>query len=324
VRLIGLAVVFNLGLTLASLVAEAQPAKKVPQVGFLVMARNPGVEDAFPRGLRDLGYVEGRDIVIEWRSADGASNRMPALAAQLVGLGVDIIVAAGPEARRAAMDATSATPIVVVGGSDPVAEGWATSLAHPGANATGFTVTHPEMNGKKLELLRETIPGLARVALIWDASGSGSPSLIESARTTARSLGLDLQIIEVRQPTELEGAFRQAIRSRRQAVSVVETAMVFAHRAEIAERARKSQLPAIGEWKPSANAGFLMSYGADLGDLLRRAATYVDKILKGAKPADLPVEQPTKFEFVINLKTARALGLRIPKSVLARADQLIE
>jgi len=323
-RLIGLAVVLIVSLVVVPRAATAQPVKKVPQVGFLVMARNPGVEDAFPRGLRDLGYVEGRDIVLEWRSAEGRSDRMPALAAQLVQLGVAVIVAAGPEARRAAMETTSTTPIVVVGGSDPVAEGWAASLAHPGANATGFTATHPEMNGKKLELLRETIPGLVRVALIWDLSGAGSSSLIESSRTTARSLGLDLQIIEARQPTDLESGFRQAIRNRRQAVSVVETAMVFAHRTEIAERARKARLPTIGEWKPSAKAGLLMSYGADLSDLLRRAATYVDKILKGAKPADLPVEQPTKFELVINMKTAKALGLTIPQSILLRADEIIQ
>ena len=306
----------------APLAAEAQPAGKVRRVGFLVMARNPGVEDAFPRGLQDLGYVEGRDLVIEWRSAEGRNDRMPALAAQLVRLGVDIIVAGGPEARQAAMEATSTTPIVVVGGS---AEGWAASLARPGGNVTGFTATHPEMNGKKLELLKEMVPGLSRVALIWDPSRATSPeTAVASTRTAARSLGINLQIIEVRQPADFDGAFRQAIRDRRQAVSVVETAMVFAHRVEIAERARKSRLPTIGEWKLSASAGFLVSYGADLSDLLRRAAVYVDKILKGAKPADLPVEQPTKFELVINLKTAKSLGLTIPQSVLGRADQVIE
>jgi putative ABC transport system substrate-binding protein len=314
-----------IAILVAPLVGEGQPAGKVPRVGFLVMARNLGVEEAFPRGLRDLGYVEGRDIVIEWRSAEGRNDRMPGLAAQLIQLGVDIIVAGGPEARQEAMKATSTTPIVVVGGSDPVDEGWAVSLARPGGNVTGFTVTHPEMSAKKLELLKEMIPGLSRVAVIWDPGRARSPSTQRtSMRTAARSLGLDLQFIEVRQPADLEGAFRQALRDRRQAVSVVETAMVFAHRTEIAERARKDRLPTIGEWKLSASAGFLVSYGTDLSDLLRRAATYVDKILKGAKPGDLPVEQPTKFELVINLKTAKALGLTIPQTVLGRADQVIE
>jgi putative ABC transport system substrate-binding protein len=321
-----LAVVFALSLILMSPESGAQPpAAKVPRIGFLVMARNPGIEDAFPRGLRDLGYVEGRDVVIEWRSAEGRSDLMPALAAQLVQLGVDLIVAAGPEARLGATKATSTTPIVVVGGSDPVEEGWAASLAHPGGNVTGLTVTHPELNGKKLELLKATIPGLSRVAVISDVSRETSTLPFRSSiQTAARSMKLDVTVIKVRQPGDLEGALRQAVRDRRQAVSVVETAMVFARRAEIAERARKSRLPLIGEWRVSADAGFLMSYGADLSDLLRRAATYVDKILKGAKPGDLPVERPTKFEFVINLKTAKAIGLTIPQSVLLRADQVIQ
>jgi putative ABC transport system substrate-binding protein len=318
-----LAVTAAVSLTLAPLDSEAQPAAgKMPRVGFLVMARNPGIEDAFPRRLTELGYVEGRDVMLEWRSAEGRSDRMPALAAQLVQLGVDLIVAAGPEARLGAMSATSTIPIVVVGGSDPVAEGWAKSLARPGGNVTGLTVTHPDLAGKKLELLKETIPGLTRVAVISDATSASQ--FRASTQTAAHSLGLDVTIIEVRQFGDLEGAFRQAVRDRRQAVSMVETAMIFAHRAEIAELARKSRLPMIGEWQPSASAGFLMTYGADLGDLLRRAGTYVDKIIKGAKPGDLPVERPTKFEFVINLKTARAIGLTIPPAVLSRADQIIQ
>jgi putative tryptophan/tyrosine transport system substrate-binding protein len=302
---------------------EAQQASgKVPRVGFLVMARNPGIEDAFPRALGDLGYVERRDVVIEWRSAEGRSDRMPALAAELVRLGVDVIVAAGPEARLGAMKATSTTPIVVVGGSDPVGEGWAASLARPGGNVTGLTATHLEMHGKKLELLKEAVPGLARVTVISDVTVTISAR--DSIQTAARSMSLDVAITEVQRPDDLERVFREAVRDRRQAVSVVETAMIFAHRAEIAERARKSRLPMIGEWELSARAGFLMSYGADLSDLLRRAGTYVDKILKGAKPGDLPIERPTKFEFVINLKTAKAIGLTIPHAVLSRADQVIQ
>ncbi len=207
----------------APLAVEAQTAGKVPRVGFLVMARNPGVEDAFPGGLRDLGYVDGRDVVVEWRSAEGRYDHMPALAAELLRLGVNIIVAGGPEARRAAMEATSTTPIVVVGGSDPVEEGWAASLARPGGNVTGLTATHPELGGKKLELLKEMIPGLSRVAVIWDPSRAGSPAtFVSSMRVVARSLGLDLQIIEVRHPADIDGAFRQATHERRQAISLVE------------------------------------------------------------------------------------------------------
>jgi putative ABC transport system substrate-binding protein len=207
------------------------------------------------------------------------------------------------------MGATSTIPIVVVGGSDPVREGWAASLARPGGNVTGLTATHPEMSGKKLELLKETIPGLSRVAVIWDPRRAGSPStFVASTQTAARALGLDVTIVEVQQFADFDGAFRRAVQDRRQAISVVETAMIFAHRAEIAERARKSRLPLVGEWKASASAGYLVSYGADLSDLLRRAGTHVDKILKGVRPADLPIEQPTKFELVVNLKTAKTFS----------------
>jgi putative ABC transport system substrate-binding protein len=309
------------------LTAEAQGDGKVVRVGFLVVARNPDIESAFPHGLAELGYVEGRNVIIEWRSADGRSDQLAALAAELVQLGADVIVAGGPEARIAAMKATSTIPIVAVGGSDPVAEGWAASLARPGGNVTGLTATHPELIGKKLELLRELIPGLSRVAVIQDP-GAIPPSVraaqTTTLRTAARSLRVDVKVIEVRGPADFDAAFRQAIQDQRQALIVNETAMFFAHRGDIAGLARKSRLPTIGEWKPSANAGFLVSYGADLSELLRRAARHVDRILKGAKPGALPIERPTKFELVINLKTAKALGLGIPPSLLRRADQVIE
>lgn len=294
--------------------AHAQPAGKVPRVGLLVMARNPGVEDAFPRRLQDLVYVEGRSVSIEWRSADGRGDRLSPLAAELIQLGVDVIVAAGPESRVAAMKATSTIPIVVVGGADPVTEGWAGSLARPGGHVTGFTVTHPEMRAKKLEFLQEMILGLSRVGELRDGGAS------VAMRISASNPSVDLRVIDVRLPADFDRAFRQAILDRRQALIVVETAMVFAYRTEIAERALKSRLPAIGEWKPSAIAGYL----ASLADLLRRAATYVDKFLKGVRAGDLPVERPTKFELVINPKTAKALGLTIPPSLLARADQVLE
>jgi len=309
------------------LLVRAQREGKIARVGFLVVARNPGVESAFPRGLAELGYVEGRDVIIEWRSADGRSDQVAALATELVQSNADIIVAAGPEARIAAMKATATIPIVAVGGGDPVAEGWAASLARPGGNVTGFTATHPELGVKKLELLKEAIPGLSRVAVIWDPDAIGTSVRVRSTtamRAAARSLRIDVRVIEVRAPADFGAAFRLAVLDRRQALSVNETAMVFAHRADIAELARRSRLPTIGEWRLSASAGFLVSYGADLSDLLRRAASHVDKILKGTKPADLPVEQPSKLELVINLKTAKALGLTIPPSLLARADQVIE
>ena len=317
----------GLSILAGPLTAEAQREGKVARIGFLVMARNPGVEGAFPSGLAELGYVQGRDVIIEWRSAEGHTDRLAALAAEMVQLGAEVIVAGGPEARIAAMNATATIPIVVVGGVDPVAEGWAASLARPGGNVTGFTVTYPELIGKKLDILKQLIPGLSRVAVISDPDAIPPSARLASTtamRTAAHSLRLDVKVIEVRGPADLNAAFRQAIQDRRQALVVAETAMLFAHRADIAERARSAQLPTIGEWKPSASAGFLVSHGADLSDLLRRAAIHVDRILKGAKPGTLPIERPTKFELVINLKTAKALSLTIPPPLLLQADQVIE
>jgi putative ABC transport system substrate-binding protein len=307
--------------------AGAQKEGKVARVGFLVMARNPGVESAFPRGLAELGYLEGRDVTIEWRSADGRVHQLEVLASELVRSGVDVIVAGGPEARIAAMKAAPTVPIVVVGGSDAVAEGWAASLARPGGNVTGLTVTYPEILGKQLELLTELMPGLSRVAVIRDPDAiSPQVHLTQKSviQTAARSRRVSIDFIEVRSPSDLDAAFRRAVQDRRQAVMVIETAMIFAHRAEIVELAHRSRLPTIGQWRPSASAGFLATYGADLSDLLRRSARHVDRILKGVKPADLPIERPTKFDFVINLKTAKALGLTIPPPLLARADQVIQ
>jgi len=309
------------------LTARAQREGRVARVGYLVMARNPEVESAFPRGLAELGYVEGRDVIIEWRSADGRGDQLAALARELVELSADVIVAGGPEARIAAMKATATIPIVVVGGSDPVAEGWAASLARPGGNVTGLTATYPELLVKKLELLSQLIPGLSRVGVIADPNAvppSVRATQTTAMRTAASSLRLDVQVLEVRGPADFEVAFRQALQGRRQALNVIETAMVFAHRTDIAELARKNRIPTIGEWKASARAGFLASYGADLSDLLRRAASHLDRILKGAQPGTLPIERPTKFELVINLKTAKVLDLRIPPSLLLRTDEVIQ
>src|SRR5439155_26008084 len=307
--------------------AEAQRQGRLARVGVLIVAQNRGVESAFPGGLSELGYVEGRNVTIDWRSADGRSDQMDALAAELVQLGPGVTLAGGPEARIAAMKATSNIPIVTVGGSDPVAEGWAASLGRPAGNVTGLTVTYPELIVKKLELISQLIPGLSRVAVIRDPNAT-PPSVraaqIAAMRTAASSLRIDVEVIEVRGPADFDTAFQQAIQHRRQALNMVETSMMFAHRDDIAELARKMRLPTIGEWKLSANAGFLATYGADLSDLLRRAASHVDKILKGAKAGALPIERPTKFELVINLKTAKALGLTMSKPLRLRADQLIE
>jgi putative ABC transport system substrate-binding protein len=315
------------GLFAAPLTAGAQKEGKIARIGFLVVARNPGVESAFPRGLAELGYLEGRDVLIEWRSADGRVDQLEVLANELVRLSVDLIVAGGPEARIAAMKATATIPIVVVGGSDAVAEGWAASLARPGANVTGLTVTHTEILGKQLELLTQLVSGLSRIAVIRDPDAIPPDVQLTqriAMQNAARSMRVSIDFIEVRRPRDLEAAFRRAVQDRRQAIIVNETAMIFAHRADIAELAHRNQLSTIGQWRPSASAGFLATYGADLSDLLRRSARHVDRILKGAKPADLPIEQPTKFDLVINLKTAKALGLTIPPSLLQRADQVIE
>jgi putative ABC transport system substrate-binding protein len=309
------------GLLAAPLTAQAQQAGKIPRIGFLVVAQNPGVESRFPQGLRDLGYVDGRDVIIEWRDAGGDNRRLPSLAADLVRLRVDVIVAAGPEARDAAIKATPSLPIVVVGSTDPVVEGWAASFARPGGNATGFVVTMPELGTKRLELLREVIPGLSRLALLRPPSAGSEQPLLQTA---ASGLGITVDVIDVRQPEDLPRALNDAVRRRCQALYVPEVAMLYAHRTRIANLAAERRLPTIGLFRASAQAGFLMTYGVDLGDLLRRAAVYVDKILKGAKVGDLPIEQPTKFELVINLKTAKALGLTIPPSLLQRADEIIQ
>jgi putative ABC transport system substrate-binding protein len=306
----------------APLAVDAQPAGKVYRIGFLVGARNPGVESSFPRGLLDLGYVEGRDVVIEWRDAGGHNDRLLALAADLIGRGVDVIVAAGPEAREAARKATTTIPIVVVGSSDPVAEGWAESLARPSGNVTGLTVTMPGLDSKRWQLLAQSLPGLSRLALLRGPLAGPMPP---DQTRAARLLGLQLLTLPtVAGPDDVALAINEAVRQKAQAIDVVEGATVFAHRTRIAKLALSRRIPTLGFFRLSAEAGFLMTYGVDVADLLRRAAIYVDKIFKGAKPADLPIEQPTKFELVINLKTAKALGLTIPPSLLQRADQVIE
>lgn len=299
--------------------AVAQPAGKVPRVGYLVIT---GTGTSLREGLGALGYVEGKTIIIEFRSAAGDVDRIPALAAELVRLNVDVLVAGGPEPLEAAQRATSTIPIVMVAQTDPVAAGLAASLAKPGGNITGLTMGDPELAGKRLEYLKEAMPRLSRVAILRD-SYPGSRTL-EEAEAAARALNLQLVSLVVRSPADFESAFRSAVREHAEAVLVSGGSMLFTHRAQLAALATKSQLPAIGVLGQTAHAGYLMSYGPNLPDLFRRTAAYVDKILKGAKPGDLPIEQPTRFELVINRQTAKVLGVTLPPSLLLRADQVID
>ena len=317
------------GLLTAPLAAKAQQAAKIPRIGWLANnpAGSPHLLEAFLQGLRDLGYVEGRNVVIEYRDAEGKLERLPALAAELVALKVDVIVAAGPPAALAAKQATRTLPIVFASSGDPVTSGLVTSLARPGGNVTGLSAVAPELVGKCLEQLKQAVPGVSRVAVLWQPGGLGERTdkyILKEAEVAARALGVRLQFVEARGPADFDRAFSDMTRARAGALTVLSTPMFVSERRRLVDLAAKNRLPAVYPWREFVDAGGLMSYGPNLADMFRRAATYVDKILKGAKPADLPVEQPTKFELVINLKTAKALGLTIPASVLARADEVIQ
>ncbi len=314
------------GALAAPLVAEAQAPAKVPRIGFLSpLSRtdDPRLE-AFLQGLRELGYVEGQTIAIEYHFAEGRPERLPALAAELVRLKVDVIVTAAPAASEAAKQATSTIPIVFGVAGDPVAVGLVASLARPGGNITGLASIAPEVVGKQLELLKEVAPKVSRVAILQNPSNPGHPVVLRQAESAARALGVQLHIVEARIPSEIEAAFAAMRSHRAGGVLVLRDALFLAQRTQIAALAAKSRLPAVYGFREQAEAGGLMAYGANVSLMYWRAATYVDKILKGARPADLPVEQPTKFELVINLKTAKALGLTIPPSLLQRADEVIQ
>jgi putative tryptophan/tyrosine transport system substrate-binding protein len=306
--------------------AEAQQAKKVPRIGYLTAASASAMvprANAFRQGLRELGYVEGKNILIEYQYADGKLDRLPALAAELVRLNIDIIVSGGPAATRPAREATSTIPIIMAQDGDPVGNGFVASLAQPGGNITGLSTIVPEMSGKRLELLKEIIPKLSRVAVFGNSSDPGNARVLKETELAAAAFGLKLQYIEVVSLADIETAFRSASKGRADAVLLIPNPILTPHRALVADLAVKSRLPVIYDTQ-YVEAGGLMTYGVNLPDLDRRAATYVDKILKGAKPADLPVEQPTKFEFIINLKAAQQIGLTIPPNVLARADKVLK
>ncbi|HUE87920.1 MAG TPA: ABC transporter substrate-binding protein [Vicinamibacterales bacterium] len=312
----------------APLAAEAQQPGKVPRIGYLSSSSATSTSrfvDAFRQGLRELGWLEGQNIVIDWRFADGRFDRLPDLAAELVRLKVQVIVAAPTPAVVTAKNATATIPIVMINVSDPVGLGLVTSLARPGGNATGVSYSVGVENfGKALELLKESIPNIRRVAVLSNPASAARAPLIRDVGIAARSLGLQLQHLEAQDPNDFDAAFATMAKERVEALLVAADSMFIIHRARLAELAAENRLPAIYGIREHVDAGGLMSYGPSTVANYRRAAFFVDKILKGAQPGDLPVEQPTKFELVINLRTAKALGLTMPPSLLLRADEVIE
>ena len=312
----------------APLAVEARQAGEVARIGWLSQVSPTesatGSREAFRQGMRELGYVEGQNIVFEERWAEGKAERLPDLAAELVSRKVDVIVAGGTLAPLAAMRATKTIPIVLGAAGAPVETGLVASLGKPGGNVTGLSNLSADLTAKRLQLLKEVVPRVTRVAVLWNAANPVAAVVMRETEATARTLGLSVQSLEVRGPDDFEKALRAAMSGGASALFVIDDPLVFIARLRIADFAVRNRLPMTAFYRPFAEAGGLMSFGANLADLFHRAAIYVDKILKGAKPADLPVEQPTKFELIINLKTAKALGLTIPPSLLGRADEVIQ
>jgi putative ABC transport system substrate-binding protein len=318
-------VTLTLSLLAAPLAVEAQPSAKVARIGFLALlgdAQAPPVE-AFRQALRVLGYLEGQNIAMEFRSAEGKGDRLPALAAELVHLPVDIIVTPLTVAAQAAKQATTTIPIVIVNAGDPVGTGLVASLARPGGNITGISGLATDLSGKRLELLKEAVPTLSRVAVLWNAADRGMTLRFEEMQAAARALGVTLQPLGVRDATDVDSAFAALTQERPDALFMITDMLTVFHTRRIVDFVAQSQLPTMFEYRGPVAMGGLMSYGPSLADQHRRAATYVDKILKGAKPADLPVEQPMKFELVLNLKAAQSLGLTLPPATLFQADEVI-
>jgi putative tryptophan/tyrosine transport system substrate-binding protein len=310
------------------LAADAQQAGKIARIGYLASnLTNQGPLEAFRQGLRDLGYVEGRNVVIEYRDAQGKLEPLQALAAELVALKVDVIVASSTAAALAAKQATTVVPIVFGSVPDPVATGLVSSLARPGGNVTGLSNLNADLVGKCLEYLTQAVAGVSRVAVLWQPGAFGERTekeMLKAAEGAARALGLQLQFVEARDPADIDRAFSEITGARSDAVTVLVSGMLLGERRHLVDLAIKNRLPVVYTFRELVDAGGLMSYGPSLADLFRRAASYVDKILKGTKPADLPVEQPIKLELVINLRAAQALGIAVPPTLLARADQVIE
>jgi putative tryptophan/tyrosine transport system substrate-binding protein len=306
--------------------AEAQQPKKVPRIGFMIGTSPSIIPDrieGFRQGLRELGYVEGKNIIIEYRVAEGKVERLPDLLAELVRLKVDVIVTGGI-VNRAAKEATVTIPIVIAFDNDPVENGLVVSLVRPGGNITGLSALYPELSGKQLELLKEIVPRLSRVAVLGSSFEPGNTHVVREVEAAAEALGVQHLYLDLQDAKNIETAFRAASKGRAGALLVLSGTIVLSQRTQIATLAIKSRLPAIYPRPEFVEDGGLMTYGPSITDLYRRAATYVDKILKGTKPADLPVEQPMKFEFIINLKAAKQIGLTIPPNVLARADRVIK
>jgi len=306
--------------------AHAQQQKKIPRIGFLVTTSPSAFSarvEAFRQGLRELGYLEGKNIVIEYRWAEGKFDRLPDLATELVRLKVDVIVTSGPAATHAVKEATRTIPIVMGFDNDPIGSGFVASLARPAGNITGLSSLAPDISGKQLELLNEIVPRLSRVAVFGNSNEPANSQSLKEVELAAGAFKIQLQYLDVSDAKDIEMAFRAASKGRADAVLMLGNFSLNAHRTQVAELAVRSRLPAIYNAVEWVEAGGLTSYGASIPDLFRRAATYVDKILKGAKPANLPVEQPTKFELIINLKAAKQIGLTIPPNVLARADKVI-
>ena len=302
-------------------------ARRIAKIGHLesgLPSSSPNLLAAFRQGLRELGYVEGQNLFIERRYAEGREERLPQLAEELVQFGVDIIFAIGPPQALAAAKATDQIPIVFVGGGDPVAMGLVKSLAQPGGNLTGLTFVTVELASKRMQLLKDAVPDAKRVAVLWNPSNVVNKLELENATTTAEALGLTPLPVEIRVLDDIDGAFGAMTRQRADAALVLSSPLTFPNRPRIVESALRARMPTLGALREYAEAGVLMSYGPSYADHCRRAATYVDQIFKGAKPADLPVQLPTTFELVINLKTAKALGLEVPPTLLARADEVIE
>jgi ABC-type uncharacterized transport system substrate-binding protein len=318
-----LAILFVVVLLAFAVIAKAQQPKTLPRVGYLGLIENPDFDAAFRKGLHEQGYVEGQTIHLEYRYAGGRVERLAELATELVNLKVDVIVASSTLAIEAAKQATKTIPIVFPVTPDPVASGFVTSLARPGANITGLSILALDLAGKRVELLKEVIPRISRVAVLWNPTNSGGTLALKETEAAAKGLGIRLQTLEVRGPNDFESAFRAATKEQAGALIVLPDNVFGSQRGRLSDLGIKHRLPEIFPTGEYVEAGGLMSYGPRASDLYQRAATYVDKILKGAKPADLPVEQPTKFEFIVNLKTAKQIGLTIPPNVLARADRVI-
>ena len=306
-------------------VAQAQQPAQIPRIGYLggSLSANVARTEALRQGLRELGYTEGKNIFIDWRDSGGKLDRLPSLAAELVLAKVDVIVTGGPASTRPAKDATNTIPIVMAQDPDPVGNGFIVSLARPGGNITGLSTLAPELSGKRLELLKEIIPRLKRVAVVGSSTEPGNTQSLKEVESASGAFGVHLQYLDVLNPKDIESAFAAASKQRAEAVLVLGGPVINAHRTRVIELAIKNRLPAMyyaAEW---VEDGGLITYGVSFTDLFRRAATYVDKIFKGTKPAELPVEQPKKFEFIVNLKAAKQIGLTIPPNVLVRADRVI-